>query len=331
MRPLPLLLALCALPCAPLTAPRHPALSAQPRPAPGAYPTREAATLPPALERLNGAMRATLREAIDDERRALGAVIIYEGEALRLLRDGEEVAAFPAAPPPRYHQLKALCHLSFAAVIELRRPARPPEARRAWLERVSADARGARGELRALDLPPPLTPHAEALLDHTLALLALAADAPDAAPPAGALDAYVARARPHLDAAIAEAARAHLDALAPAGRALYALLTPAERLSARAYLYGGRGARVDNLVLQYLSWLLGEETGRESARVVFSEGVFERAPALDALARYGAERALAAQVFGDPDRLHRDVLGDAARALLSSLPAARALLGEGRP
>jgi len=276
-------------------------------------------------------MRDALKEAISDERRALGAVIIYEGEALRLLRDGEEVAAFPAAPPPRYHQLKALSHLAFAAAIELRRGGRAEGARRAWLARVGADGRAAREETRALDLPPPLAAHALALIDETLALLALAAAAPGGAPPAGALDAYVARVRPHLDAAIAAAARDHLDALAPAGRALYALLTPAERLTARAHLYGGRGARVDSLVLQYLSWLLGEGTGRESARVVFSEGVFERAPALDALARYGAERALAEVVFGDPDRLHRDVLGDAARALLGALPPARALLGEGRP
>jgi hypothetical protein len=284
--------------------------------------------LPPALARINTQMRATLQEAIDEERRALGAVILYEGGALKLLRDGQEVAAFPAAPPPLYHQLKAVSHLAFTLTIELRREGREEGARRGWITHMTANTLAAREELGALNLPAPLSAHALALIDESLTLLTLAEASPHAAPPREALSAYITKARPHLDAAIYASAQAHLDALEPAGRALYALLTPQERESARAYLYGGRGARVDNLVLQYLSWLLGEGTGRESGRVVFSEGIFERAPALDALARYGAERALAEEVFGDPERLHRDVLGDATRALLKGLPPARERLSE---
>ena len=93
---------------------------------------------------------------------------------------------------------------------------------------------------------------------------------------------------------------------------------------------GGRGARVDNLAMQYVSWLIGERTGRESGRLIFSEGVRSKDKALALLAQYSVERELAELVFDDPNGLHRDVLGEATRAYLSTFPDAAELFSKER-
>ena len=104
------------------------------------------------------------------------------------------------------------------------------------------------------------------------------------------------------------------------GEALHPV-TPEERKTVRGYFYGGRGAREGNLALQYISWLVGENTGKESERIVFSEGITERIEAWDALAKFSVERKLSRLVLGDPAGLHRDVLSAATREyLLTFLP-----------
>ena len=115
-------------------------------------------------------------------------------------------------------------------------------------------------------------------------------------------------------------ARAHIDLIHAQARKLYALLSPTERTEVRGYFYGGRGARAGNLALQYVSWLVGENSGEESERIIFSEGIYEHDEALDALAKYSAERKLAQLVMGDPSGLHRDVLSEATRKYLDSFP-----------
>ena len=82
-----------------------------------------------------------------------------------------------------------------------------------------------------------------------------------------------------------------------------------------------------NLALQYVSWLVGERTGAESERVVFTEGVRDRDRAMMELAKFGIERELADLVFGDPAGLHRDVLSEATRAYLATFPHAHEAFG----
>ena len=111
-----------------------------------------------------------------------------------------------------------------------------------------------------------------------------------------------------------------MDLIHRQGEKIYALLTPEERAHVRGYFHGGRGARVGNLALQSVSWLVGERTGQESERVIFTEGVLERDRAMIELAKFRIERELADLVFGDPSGLHQDVLSGATRAYLATFP-----------
>ena len=134
----------------------------------------------------------------------------------------------------------------------------------------------------------------------------------------GMLQEYSVEVMPYLQAGIKRSARAQVDWLHTQTQKIYALLTEEERGKVRAHLYGGRGARVGNINIQYLSWLFGEGTGKESGRIVFSENIADHDRALDYFARYTTERVLADLIFKDPTRLDRDLLSEQTRIYLST-------------
>jgi len=291
---------------------------------PSATPKR--AELSPTLQALNGMMHSAIREAVSDERTALGPLILFEDGQMKLFRDDVEVAAIPASPPLVYHQLKVIGHSAFVTVIQLWRPTLTPDARAAWLGRFKGLLTQLQAELPSYGLPAELQRSQAALISHTLTLVERASSGAPVS--RGELKRFARQVRPHLQAGFTHSARAHIDLIHQRTGELYAHLTLEERKQVRASFAGGRGARVGNLALQYVSWLIGERTGRESARVVFSEGVQGREKALIAFAQYGVERELAELIFDDPDALHRDVLGDATRAYLRSFPNASALFAQ---
>ena len=121
---------------------------------------------------------------------------------------------------------------------------------------------------------------------------------------------------PYLQDGIKHSARVQVDLLHTQISKIFDLLSPQERTQVRAHLYGGRGARVGNINIQYLSWRFGEKTGQESARIVFSENIAQRDKAMDYFARYTTESMLADLIFDDPDQLDRDLLSEATRKYL---------------
>ena len=274
--------------------------------------------LSPTLRGLNDRMHGVLREVVSVERQQLGPLIMFEDGEIKLYRGDVEVAGHSIVPPLAYDQLKIMGHAAFAVVIQAQRTDLSVEARRAWLEGFVAEVKTVRAELASFDLPKPLVKSQRVLMDHTLAFANLAkrqGSVSDAE-----LRAFTARILPLLEDGFTHSARLHVDLIHRQAEKLYALLTPEERARVRGYFHGGRGAREGNLALQYVSWLVGERTGAESERVVFTEGVLDRDKAMMELAKFGIERRLAEQVFGDPAGLHRDVLSEATRAYLATFP-----------
>lgn len=274
--------------------------------------------LSPALLGLNARMHGALREVVQAERQQLGPLIMFEDGEIKLYRGDEEVAGHSIVPPLAYEQLKIIGHAAFALVIQVQRSDLSFEARRAWLEGFVTDLEGVRAELGSFDLPAALVKSQRTLIDHTLKLAA-AAQRKEPIQEAE-LRRFTERVLPLLEDGFTHSARVHVDLIHRQAQKLYALLTPEERTKVRGYFHGGRGAREGNLALQYVSWLVGERTGAESERVVFTEGVLDRDRAMMELAKFGIERRLAELVFRDPAGLHRDVLSEATRTYLSTFP-----------
>jgi hypothetical protein len=88
-----------------------------------------------------------------------------------------------------------------------------------------------------------------------------------------------------------------------------------ERRDLRVIVGGDHQARARNLAMQYFAQRLGESQEAES-QLMYAEGVDTPQAALDLLGVQRVDRAIAGAFFGDPKRLQRDVLGDAAAKLL---------------
>lgn len=274
-------------------------------------------SLSPAMQNLNRGMHLALRDAVARERTQLGPLILFEDGQMKLYRGDEEVAGFPVAAPLQYHQLKVLGHAAFGTVIQLQSTDLEGKDLESWRENTQAGLAAARAELPTWGLPKELQKSQEELIALILNLLG---ETPGVRPTEARLKVYTGNLLPLMQQGFTHAAQIHLDVIHAQGKKLYALLTPKERETVRGYFFGGRGAREGNLALQYISWLVGENTGKESERIVFSEGITDRKVALNALAKFSAERKLAALVMRDPSGLHRDVLSTATRKILDTFP-----------
>lgn len=276
--------------------------------------------LSPALQSLNGRMHAALREVVMVQRQQLGPLIMFEEGQIKLYRGDEEVAGFSIIPPLAYDQLKIIGHAAFSVVIQAHRTDLSPEEKKAWFVDFKQDLSQVRTELPSFELPKALMKSQRKLIDSTLEFTEQIQRQNAPSEVGAEIRAYTERILPLLQEGFTHSAHLHVDLIHRQGEKIYALLTPEERAYVRGYFYGGRGARVGNLALQYVSWLLGERTGEESERVIFTEGVLDRDRAMLELAKFRIERELADLVFGDPAGLHRDVLSEATRAYLATFP-----------
>ena len=274
--------------------------------------------LSPALQRLNGRMHTALREVVMVQRSQLGPLIMFEEGEMRLYRDDEKVAGFSIIPPLAYDQLKIMGHAAFSVVVQAHRTDLSSEEKKAWLADFQQELSQIRTELPSFDLPKPLMKSQRKLIDYTLEFSEHVQQQNQTSETD--IRAFTERILPLLQDGFTHSAHLHVDLIHRQGEKIYALLTPEERAYVRGYFHGGRGARVGNLALQYVSWLVGERTGEESERVIFTEGVLERDRAMIELAKFRIERELADLVFGDPSGLHQDVLSGATRAYLATFP-----------
>jgi hypothetical protein len=133
---------------------------------------------------------------------------------------------------------------------------------------------------------------------------------------AAALSDFARRVAERLDECTALATELQLSSIHAHVTEILHGLDPWERRTLHVVVAGGHQARARSLPMQYFERLLDEAPGAE-VRLAYGEGV---TTAEDALALVGTRRvdvAIARAFFGDPRRLQRDVLGDAAAAQLA--------------
>jgi len=111
--------------------------------------------------------------------------------------------------------------------------------------------------------------------------------------------------------------RVQLRALHAAVEEVLAGFTPEERKSLEVVVTGDHQARVRSLPMQYFQKRFDEEEGDEK-RVTYAEGVTDPGEARALVGKRRLDVAIASAFFGDPHRLQRDILGDAAKELLAA-------------
>jgi hypothetical protein len=272
-----------------------------------ALPGRE---VPDPLIAFNAAFRASYAQAKAARLARGGPVLLVDGDRLALYRDGVRLSN-GLIRPPLYHRLKAVAHVPLALQVLAATPglvARPGE-----LRQLRTLAGAARADLRSW-CPAAVLPRQERILAASLTLLDdLQATAGLAT---GRLAAFGAELGPLLLANAAEAAALELEALHPQVTAIRKALSGPDWQALRVVIIGAHMARDGEIAGLYFSRLLGET--REGERIIYAEGLWEPRAALELLATHEVDAGAGASFFGEPMRLHRDLLTDGGLAWLDA-------------
>jgi len=267
------------------------------------------------LVALNQAFRAAYaccRQSIVDQS---GPIILVEGDDLVLLHKGKSTPA--KVVPTLYHTLKTVCHVPLAVYVMLLREAdhRLGDGSltelRAYREKlIKAEAflqsRGLSKE--SLARQEEITRATLSFLDCVLSHKRVDSDE---------LTKFARGLKPQILANVAEAAHAELDGLDTQVRKWKAELTPDEWSKMHLIIMGSPLPRQGNLATQYFSRLLGEKG--EGKRVIYAESIFDEARAVNLLGTHLLDTSIGAAFFADPERMHRDLLSDAAKEQLMKM------------
>ncbi len=232
-------------------------------------------------------------------------VLVLLGDELTLVRDAQRRQTL-AFTPRVFHALKSIAHLPVAVFAVLERAEDVGDAL-AELGRMVARAEGSLAD----DVPDAAAQRTcRTMLTATARLLRSRS-------PRDELGAYARAMGEHVMVIADLATRELLGALHAAFGELLAPLEPELRASLHVVVAGAHQARARNLPLQYFQRVLGEPRGHER-RVTFAEAVQSVDAALTLVGTQRLDRKMAEAFFGDPQRLQRDILGDAAQHILET-------------
>ena len=269
---------------------------------------------PPALTALNNSFRAAYADAKIRVLASSGPALVVNGDNFALLRDGRRAEANVGTPI--YDPVKTIAHIPLAIYVTL----------------IPGDGAVDDNRLKTLAGLRELIPPAEASLDTlklsaatlarqkrivaaSLAFLDDVAGRRQFAP--AVLLAFTRGMAPLVMENVAEAARAQLDATHAQVSAWRRDLSPQEWNQLHVLIIGPHMPREDLVVMQYFLRLLHE--AREGRRVVYAESLWEEPQALDLLGTHLLDGRVGEAFFGDYMRMHRDLLGDAAKQYLPHL------------
>lgn len=263
---------------------------------------------------LNEAARAAYRDARREALARVDPLVIAGPGSLVLIHRGVRTSV--EAMPPDYTDLKMVSHIALGlhallfgqegALSSERLPrlrafrARVVELSTSLERRGLAPAR--------LDPQRRLVASSIGFVDGVLARGALAA---------GELVRFERAVAPSLLASVADAARAQLDWTHAQVSAWRRTLSPAAWQSLHVVVIGGHQPREAYVLMAYFQRLLGEPL--EGRRIIYAEGLWQEDAALELLGTHLLDATIGEGFFGDPRRMHRDLLGDAAAAYLPTL------------
>jgi hypothetical protein len=269
---------------------------------------------PAALTALNNAFRSAYADARSRVLASSGPTLIVNGDNFALLRDGRRVEANVGTPV--YDPVKTIAHIPLAIYVTL----------------TPGDGAVGDDRLNTLARLRQLIPPAEASLDSLkLSAATLARQKRIVAASLAFLDDVAGERKferslllkftrsmsPLVMENVTEATRAQLDATHAQVSTWRRDLSPREWNQLHVLIIGPHMPREDLVVTQYFLRLLHEP--REGRRVVYAESLWEEPQALDLLGTHLLDGSVGDAFFGDYMRMHRDLLGDAARQYLPRL------------
>jgi hypothetical protein len=267
------------------------------------------------LSRLNVASRAAYRNSREEALARTGPVVLVEGDNL-VLRYGVFRQSARCVPEV-YHTLKAIGHIPLAIhALLVHHTDKPLDDPRLFdLKRYKDQVTAASPALDACGLEKELLARQKQIVRISLDFLE--AVLKHKRVEGKELLAFTRRVRPQIDAGVAGAARAQIDATHKQMTAWRNKLTEEEWKKLKVIVMGLQMPRRDNISVQYFARLLG--VPGEGPRIIYSEAIFDEERALALLGTHLVDTRIGADFFGDPKRMHRDLLGDAAKVYLDEL------------
>ncbi len=241
---------------------------------------------------------------------------MVKGDALIFMRDGERKER-PLVPSD-YHRLKALSHIPLALQVKLM-PLAGQHLSSADLDALKTyreTLHQAMTEVEKTDLPPAALARSRRIAAASWLLLESTLQKESVSEKS--LRAYLRFMSPLVLAEARDAAAMQLKALDDAMQAWRQDLKPEEWRGFHVVVMGAHMAREQEIAMQYFLKLTHEK--REGRRVIFLEGQWDEAKALDLLATHLVDGDVGRDFFGDPMRMHRDLLSDAAKGWLKTHP-----------
>jgi hypothetical protein len=252
------------------------------------------------------------------ERQKQMALIVIQDDDLLLYRHGHALERFPGLTPPLYNKMKTLGHIPlgvFCLLHDHTGNGLPGEvlvevkAYRAAIEGAAAELdTSAEAQAGILPSPSQIYPKVMAFLDVVIAKRSA---------PGDALAAFARSVATDLEPVLAAAARAQLDACnAIVSHIRETLLTEEQWENMHVLVLGPYMAKQGEIFLQYFADLL-DTPAEGDKRIVYFDGD-DLSAAIDRLGTTMLDATASQAIFGERNRLHRDVLADATAQYLKA-------------
>jgi hypothetical protein len=269
---------------------------------------------PQALTELNNAFRAAYADAKTRVLAASDPKLIVNGDTLILLHGGRRSEANAGAAI--YDPVKTIAHIPLAIYVILTPgDGAVADDRLRTLAGLRELIPPAAASLDSLKLPAATLARQRRIVAGSLKFLDSVAERRTIAH--SKLVAFTRGMSPLVMENVADATRAQLDALHAQVSTWRRELSPQEWSRLHVVIIGPHMPRQDLVVTQYFLRLLDEP--EEGLRVVYAESLWEEPKALDLLGTHLLDGSVGQAFFGNSLRMHRDLLGDAARQYLSHL------------
>jgi hypothetical protein len=266
------------------------------------------------LAALNDSFRASYRQARADLLAKAGPVIVVEGDNLVLVRNGKRTEV--KVVPQSYHDLKAIAHIPLAIAMIL-----VPGSEQALTQEKEDQLRRYREVVVAAQSALNQRFQGDVLKRQHVIVRSSLTFVDDAlkrhkVAPIDLLNFTVTYEQP-ITVNAAEAAKAEIDGIHKQLTAWQNDLTAAEWKRLKVVVMGSQMPRRDNVAVQYFAKLLGESG--EGKRIIYAESLWDEQKALDLLGTHLLDTWIGSAFFGDDQRMHRDLLGDAAKEYIKEL------------
>lgn len=274
------------------------------------------------LSPLNAAFRTAYAGLRNQVLAKSSPIIIQIGDKMVLLENGVRTEA--PALSYRYHELKAVVHVPLALYVILSpgADAKLAEAKLNELREYRALVVQARTSVERRDFRPEQRERQLRMIDRSLAFIDTTLHTGMVS--RAALRQFTLSLSDDIQANIYEAAEDQIHTMDKQLQAWRAEMTPEERERLRVVVGAAHMPRVGNLAMQYFSVALGEpyegryeeEERNSDFRLIYGESMFEEQDALRVLATHLLDADIGVYFFNDAQRMHRDLLADAAEEII---------------